>query len=53
MTLNGQPALVFVEGAEVVAALVLDFRAEKVVGVRVVSNPDKLEWCRAHLGRTA
>jgi RNA polymerase sigma-70 factor, ECF subfamily len=53
VTLNGQPALVLVEAGRVVAALVLDFREEKVVGVRVVSNPDKLEWLSAHLGRTA
>jgi len=53
MTLNGQPALVFVEEARVLSALVLDFREDKIVGVRVVTNPDKLEWLSTHLGRTA
>jgi RNA polymerase sigma-70 factor (ECF subfamily) len=42
-TLNGQPAMVFMAAAQVVAALVLDIREGKVVGVRSVTNPDKLE----------
>jgi RNA polymerase sigma-70 factor, ECF subfamily len=46
-TLNGQPAMVFTAGAQVMAALVLDIREGKVVGVRSVTNPDKLE----HLSR--
>jgi RNA polymerase sigma-70 factor (ECF subfamily) len=41
--LNGQPATVFVEDGVVVAALVLDIMDGSIVGVRVVSNPDKLE----------
>jgi RNA polymerase sigma-70 factor (ECF subfamily) len=40
--LNGQPATVFVDGLVVVAALVLDILDGLVVGVRFVSNPDKL-----------
>jgi RNA polymerase sigma-70 factor (ECF subfamily) len=42
MTLNGQPGAVLVEDGVVVASLVLDILQGKVVGVRVVSNPDKL-----------
>jgi hypothetical protein len=42
VTLNGQPALVFVEDARVEVALVLDIRERKIVAVRTVSNPDKL-----------
>ncbi len=42
-TLNGQPATVFVVGTKVVAAVVLDILDGKVIGVRVVSNPEKLE----------
>jgi RNA polymerase sigma-70 factor, ECF subfamily len=41
--LNGQPASVFMDGATVVAAMVLDILDGMVVAVRVVSNPDKLE----------
>jgi RNA polymerase sigma-70 factor (ECF subfamily) len=41
--LNGQPAAVLVDGDVVVAAVVLDIMEGLIVGVRVVSNPDKLE----------
>ena len=41
--LNGQPAMVFVAGEAVTAALVLDILDDFVVGVRVVTNPFKLE----------
>jgi RNA polymerase sigma-70 factor (ECF subfamily) len=40
--LNGQPANVFVDDGRVVAALVLDIMEGAIVGVRVISNPDKL-----------
>ena len=40
--LNGQPANVFVDEGRVVAALVLDIMEGAIVGVRVISNPDKL-----------
>jgi RNA polymerase sigma-70 factor (ECF subfamily) len=43
ITLNGQPALVFVDGDQVVSTVVLDIGDGKIVGVRTVSNPDKLE----------
>lgn len=46
VTLNGQPAMVIVDGDKVVATLVLDIVERKVVGVRSVTNPHKLE----HLG---
>jgi RNA polymerase sigma-70 factor (ECF subfamily) len=42
VTLNGQPALVFVEDARVEAALILEICERKIVAVRTVSNPDKL-----------
>ena len=45
--LNGQPATVFVDDGVVVTALVLDIMEGVIVGVRAVSNPDKL----AHLQR--
>ena len=48
--LNGQPATVFVEGDTVVSAMVLDIMDGKIVAVRVVSNPDKLERLGAVLG---
>jgi RNA polymerase sigma-70 factor (ECF subfamily) len=48
--LNGQPATVFVQDGDVVAALVLDIIGGSIVGVRVVSNPDKLERLSAQLG---
>ena len=41
--LNGQPATVFVDDDHVVSALVLDILDGSIVGVRSVSNPDKLE----------
>jgi RNA polymerase sigma-70 factor (ECF subfamily) len=41
-TLNGQPAMIFIQDGLVVTALVLDILEGKIVGVRVVSNPDKL-----------
>jgi len=47
--LNGQPATVFVDEGVVVAALVLDIMEGAIVGVRVISNPDKLERLNAQL----
>ena len=41
-TLNGQPAMVLVDGDRVVSAVVLDIAGAQIAGVRVVSNPDKL-----------
>jgi RNA polymerase sigma-70 factor, ECF subfamily len=41
--LNGQPATVFVDGGVVVSAFVLDIKDGSIVGVRAVTNPDKLE----------
>jgi len=41
--LNGQPATVFVDGDTIVATLVLDIMEGSIVGVRTVTNPDKLE----------
>jgi len=46
---NGQPATVFVDEGVVVAALVLDIMEGAIVGVRVISNPDKLERLNAQL----
>jgi len=43
IVLNGQPAAVFVGEGQVVAALVLDILDGKIVAVRAVTNPDKLE----------
>jgi RNA polymerase sigma-70 factor (ECF subfamily) len=42
-TLNGQPAAVFIDEGAVVTALVLDILDGKIVAVRAVTNPDKLE----------
>ena len=47
--LNGQPATVFVDGDTVVAALVLDIMDGSIVGVRTVTNPDKLARLSAQL----
>jgi RNA polymerase sigma-70 factor, ECF subfamily len=47
--LNGQPASVFVQDGAVVWALVLDIMDGTIVGVRVVSNPDKLARLSTHL----
>jgi RNA polymerase sigma-70 factor (ECF subfamily) len=43
VTLNGQPAAVFIDGDSVVGALVLDILDGKIVAVRAVTNPDKLQ----------
>ena len=51
-TLNGQPAMVFLAAAEVVAAVILDIREGKIVGVRTVANPDKLERLSRQVGST-
>lgn len=40
--LNGQPAAVLLDGGAVVGAIVLDLMEGRIVGVRVVTNPDKL-----------
>ncbi len=48
-TLNGQPAMVFIQAGQVVTALVLDILDGKIVGVRVVSNPEKLGRLTAEL----
>jgi len=42
VTLNGQPGLVIVGPDSVSAALVLDIFERQIVGVRVVTNPEKL-----------
>jgi RNA polymerase sigma-70 factor, ECF subfamily len=47
--LNGQPATIFVTGGRVVAALVLDIVDGSIVGVRAVTNPDKLARLTARL----
>ena len=50
VVLNGQSATVFVdEAGNVVSALVLDILEGLIVGVRAVTNPDKLGWLSAHL----
>ena len=41
--LNGQPATLFLHEGSVVTALVLDIMDGVIVGVRVVTNPDKLQ----------
>jgi RNA polymerase sigma-70 factor (ECF subfamily) len=41
--LNGQAAAVLVDGGEVTAAIVLDIMEGRIFGIRVVSNPDKLQ----------
>ena len=51
--LNGQPATVFVEKDTVVTALVLDIMDGLIVGVRAVTNPDKLERLSLHLRAAA
>jgi RNA polymerase sigma-70 factor, ECF subfamily len=43
VTLNGQPAAVFVDDGQVIAALVLDILGGKIVAVRAVTNPEKLQ----------
>jgi hypothetical protein len=47
VVLNGQPATVFVDADRIVSTLVLDILEGKIVGVRVVSNPEKLERLNA------
>ncbi len=47
--LNGQPATVFVLDNVVVTALVLDIMEGVIVGVRAVSNPDKLAHLRGQV----
>ncbi len=49
--LNGQAATVFVHDGSVVNALVLDIMDGLIVGVRVVTNPDKLQRLTAQLRR--
>ncbi len=49
IVLNGQPATVFVDGDTVVATLVLDIMDGSIVGVRSVTNPDKLARLSAQL----
>jgi RNA polymerase sigma-70 factor (ECF subfamily) len=51
--LNGQPATVFIESDAVVAALVLDIMGGLIVGVRAVTNPDKLERLSSQLRAAA
>jgi RNA polymerase sigma-70 factor, ECF subfamily len=53
VVLNGQPATLFVHDGSVVIALVLDIVDGLIVGVRVVTNPDKLQRLSAHVSRDA
>jgi RNA polymerase sigma-70 factor (ECF subfamily) len=50
-TLNGQSAMVFIDDGMVVATLVLDILGGQIVGVRVVTNPEKLERLSGELAR--
>jgi hypothetical protein len=50
--LNGQPATVFVDRGAVVAALVLDIVDGAIVGVRSVTNPDKLARLNVRLSES-
>jgi len=43
VSLNGQPGLVLIESGRVQSAVVLDIVERQIIGVRVVSNPEKLE----------
>lgn len=49
ITLNGQPAAVFVDDGQVVSALVFDILGGQIVAVRAVTNPDKLQRLSACL----
>jgi RNA polymerase sigma-70 factor (ECF subfamily) len=49
LILNGQPAAVLLDRGAVVAALVLDIIEGRIVGIRAVLNPDKLERLAAQL----
>ncbi len=42
VVLNGQPATVFVGDGSILSVLVLDILEGLIVGVRVISNPEKL-----------
>ena len=55
VVLNGQPATVFVADGVVTGALAFDIRDGLIVGIRAVTNPDKLERLSAQLlgARTA
>jgi RNA polymerase sigma-70 factor (ECF subfamily) len=53
VTLNGQPALVFVEDSRVEAALILDISGRRIVAVRTVSNPEKLARLNRELGQAS
>ncbi len=46
MTLNGQPGIVFADGGEVTNAVVVDVMDDRIAGVRVVANPEKLAALR-------
>jgi RNA polymerase sigma-70 factor (ECF subfamily) len=50
VVLNGQPAAVLIDHGTVFAALVLDIIERRIVGIRVVLNPDKLERLATQLG---
>jgi RNA polymerase sigma-70 factor, ECF subfamily len=43
---NGQPGLVIAEGGSITTAIALDIVDARIVGVRVVSNPEKLRGAR-------
>ncbi|HEX3566200.1 MAG TPA: RNA polymerase sigma-70 factor [Acidimicrobiales bacterium] len=49
--LNGQPAMIMVDDDKVVATLVLDILGGRVIGVRSVTNPQKLEHLRHQVVR--
>jgi len=51
VTLNGQPAMIMVDEGKVVATLVLDILDGRVIGVRSVTNPHKLEHLRHQVVR--
>ncbi len=46
-TLNGQPGVVFELDGEVTSAVVVDVLGDRIAGIRVVANPEKLTALRA------
>jgi RNA polymerase sigma-70 factor, ECF subfamily len=51
VNLNGQPGLLAIWEGTAISAAVLDIAEDRIIGVRVISNPDKLAAVNAALAR--
>jgi RNA polymerase sigma-70 factor (ECF subfamily) len=51
--INGQPGFIFLEGERVDSVLALDIDRDRLKGIHIITNPDKLGWIGQQIGGLA